>query len=292
MPDAFAHGYGLVVGVADNAVPRFALPDVAKDIVALRNVLVDPDRCAYPSEQVRMLTGADATRGAILDGLDWLADCTRGDSATESTVVIYFSGHGWRDMSTDPPTYYLIPYDVREDAVRSRALRVDDFAANVRALHARRVLVMLDCCHSGGMQVKSLESAADGYAPSAVPPQLLMPPADAGLSKGLEELSQGSGRAVLSSSQGDQSSWIRRDRRMSIFTYHVIEALLGHGQRGKGLIKGVAPPEPDPAQPPELSRAASVRVVNQADSGVAIGGNVSGSTIITGNHNRVSERRT
>jgi uncharacterized caspase-like protein len=152
MPDVFANGYALVVGVADNAVSRFALPDVAKDIIALCDVLVDPDRCAYPADQVRKLTGADATRGAILHGLDWLAECTRGNRAAESTVVIYFSGHGWRDTSTSPPTYYLIPYDVREDAVRSRALRVDDFAADVRALQARRVLVMLDCCHSGGME--------------------------------------------------------------------------------------------------------------------------------------------
>jgi uncharacterized caspase-like protein len=181
-----------------------------------------------------LLTGSDATRGAILESLEWLATCTRAEPDADTTVVIYYSGHGWRDSTTDPPTYYLIPYDVREDAIRSRALRVDDFAEELRSLQVRRLLVMLDCCHSGGMEVKSASIAAAGYEVSAVPPGLLMPDPAAASAKGLEELSQGSGWAVLSSSQGDQSSWVRRDRAMSIFTYHVIEALLGHSQPPNG----------------------------------------------------------
>ena len=52
--------------------------------------------------------------------------------------------------------------------------------------------------------------------------------------KGLESLAQGRGRAVLSSSTGEQRSYLRRDRRMSIFTYHLIEALTGHAQPQEG----------------------------------------------------------
>jgi hypothetical protein len=52
--------------------------------------------------------------------------------------------------------------------------------------------------------------------------------------KGLESLAQGRGRAVLSSSTGEQRSYLRRDRRMSIFTYHLIEALIGHAEPGEG----------------------------------------------------------
>jgi hypothetical protein len=53
-------------------------------------------------------------------------------------------------------------------------------------------------------------------------------------SKGQALLAQGSGRAVLSSSQADQLSWIRKDRAMSIFTYHLIEAFTGHAQPQQG----------------------------------------------------------
>ena len=56
-------------------------------------------------------------------------------------------------------------------------------------------------------------------------------------SKGLEQLAQGAGRAVLSSSQGEQRSYIRSDRKMSIFTYHLIEALTGHAQPAEGATE-------------------------------------------------------
>src|SRR4029450_10677956 len=108
----------------------------------------------------------------------------------------------------------------------------------VRALTPRRLFVVLDCCHSGGMDVKDLAPAALGYSSSAVPVQLLIAaekavsPADG--DKGFETLGQGAGRAVLSSSQGKQPSYIRRDRQMSIFTYALIEALTGHAQPTEG----------------------------------------------------------
>jgi hypothetical protein len=41
-------------------------------------------------------------------------------------------------------------------------------------------------------------------------------------------LKDGEGRAVLNSSTGAQSSFVRADRKMSLFTYHLIEALTGH----------------------------------------------------------------
>ena len=70
--------------------------------------------------------------------------------------MIYYTGHGWRDTASSPPAYYLIPYDVRETAVRARSLRAEDFAAEIAALQPKRLLVLLDCCHAGGMGVKEL----------------------------------------------------------------------------------------------------------------------------------------
>ena len=72
MTNQFEHGYALLIGVDQNQVPRWALPDVAKDIEALTDVLVHPERCGYPAGNVRVLTGRDATRNGILDGLAWL----------------------------------------------------------------------------------------------------------------------------------------------------------------------------------------------------------------------------
>jgi hypothetical protein len=100
---------------------------------------------------------------------------------------------------------------------------------------------VLDCCHAAGMGVKDVASALPaGYAGAALSPGALMggEKAVGGPSaKGLETLAEGHGRAVLSSSTGDQKSYLRKDRKMSIFTYHLIEALTGHAQPQEGATE-------------------------------------------------------
>jgi uncharacterized caspase-like protein len=231
MSGGFRNGYALLVGVDENHVPKWALPDVARDIEALAGVLTHPDRCAYARDNLKVITGQAATRQGILDGLDWLQGRVQADTSGDATAVVYYTGHGWRDTSAGPPQFFLVPYDVREDQVRSRALRAADFAEAVGGLRPRRLLVVLDCCHASGMEVKDLSPPPAGCVESAIAPALLMPEEEASAgpgAKGLESLARGQGRAVLSSSSGEQRSYLRRDRKMSIFTYHLIEALTGH----------------------------------------------------------------
>lgn len=223
----FDHGYALLIAVNENKTPRWSLPAVANDVQRLYQVLLHPQRCAYPPQQVRVLQGPAAGREGILDGLDWLRRRAAEDPL--ATALIYFSGHGWRAL--DDGGYYLIPYDVQERRLRYTALRAEDFAAEVRRLKAPRLLVLLDCCHAGGMGVKA--AGEETFAPSAFPAADLMagePEAFSPQAKGLESLAQGRGRAVISSSQGDQNSYLRADGQMSIFTYHLIEALTGHAR--------------------------------------------------------------
>jgi uncharacterized caspase-like protein len=241
MPEGFANGYALLIGVDENHVDRWALPDVAKDIAALEKVLTHPGRCAYAGGNVKTITGREATRQGILDGLEWLQACIQADASGSATAIVYYTGHGWRDKTADPPGFYLIPYDVREDKIRSRALRAVDFAEAVGGLKPLRLLVVLDCCHAAGMGVKDLQpSLPAGYAGAAIAPALLMEgeKAVAGPgAKGLEALAQGQGRAVLSSSTGEQRSHMRRDGQMSIFTCHLVEALTGHAQPQAGATE-------------------------------------------------------
>ena len=68
MADRFAHGYALLIGVGDD------LPMTVNDAQGLSDVLADHTRCAYPTDQVRVLTGKRATREGMLAGLDWLAE--------------------------------------------------------------------------------------------------------------------------------------------------------------------------------------------------------------------------
>ncbi len=90
------------------------------------------------------------------------------------------------------------------------------------------------------MGVKDPSTAA-GFASAAISPALLLGSATAVMTavgaKGGALLAQGAGRAVLSSSQGHQPSYMRRDGVMSIFTYHLVEALTGHAQPAAGATE-------------------------------------------------------
>jgi hypothetical protein len=244
----FSNGYALLIAVDENIVPKWSLPVVGKDVAALAQVFSHPERCAYSQDNVKVVSGKNATRQGILDGLAWLAARLAADSSGNATAVIYYSGHGWRDVSATPASYYLLPADFRENAPRLTALRAADFADAVEDLRPQRLLVILDCCHAAGMAVKGIEpggagnegaaTVAAGYVGSAIPAALFMGAGQAAapeaVSKGFDLLTQGAGRAVLSSSQGEQLSYMRKDGAMSIFTYHLIEALTGHAQPVEG----------------------------------------------------------
>lgn len=230
----FDHGYALLIGIDDSAVPDWALPAIARDVAALREVLTHPDRCAYAPEHVKTISGAAATRQGILDGLAWLADRLAADASGNATAVVYYSGHGLRRGAD----YYLLPYDVRRGQLTARSLSAADFAAAVAALTPQRLLVILDCCHAGGMGVKGDPALPPDMVGSAISPALLMGgEKGVGTAKGLEALAVGHGRAVLSSSTGEQPSHLRADGRMSIFTYHLVEALTGHAAPQEGATE-------------------------------------------------------
>jgi uncharacterized caspase-like protein len=241
MSKQFDHGYALLIGVNENEADGWALPDVAKDVKGLKGVLTHPGRCAYSEDHVKVVTEQEATRQGILGGLRWLRERIQADTSGNATAVVYYTGHGLSEGSGEPSQCYLVPYDFDEGMVELSALRATDFARAVRALKPQRLLVVLDCCHAGGMGVKGADLPA-GYVRVAIAPAVLMEGEkalgpEAKGAKGLETLAVGSGRAVLSSSTGKQRSFMRPDGKMSIFTYHLIEALTGHAQPKEGATE-------------------------------------------------------
>jgi hypothetical protein len=241
MTEPFENGYAAVIGVDENNIPNLALPTVAKDVQAVYDVLVHPERCAYKPDNVRLLKGSESTRANILAALDWLQEQANADP--NATAVLYYSGHG----AVDAGNYYLIPYDINFGSIYSDAIPAEAFNGRITATNARRLLVVFDCCHAGGVGAKNagLESLAEEgedelpISPEAFPidlpagdlPDYEGEPGEKSLGGGLEVISdllEGEGRAVLNSSTGAQKSYLRQDRTMSLFTYHFIEALTGH----------------------------------------------------------------
>jgi hypothetical protein len=214
----FTHGYALLIAVNDNLIPNYALPAVARDAAALRDVLVNPERCAYSPENVRVIQGPEASRAGIRDGIAWLKRKLSTDGRENTTALFYYTGHGAFDRQNQ--NYYLLPYDLRQPLADS-LMGAEDVAAEIETVRPQRMLVILDCCHAGGMGIKGEDLLEEsGLDKTAAPP----------LARNVVTLMQGQGRAVLSSSSATESSYVRADRSMSIFTYHLVEALSGHAQ--------------------------------------------------------------
>jgi uncharacterized caspase-like protein len=215
MPETFAHGYALLIGVGQSAWADWSLPVTVKDVEALNTVLVNPDLCGYPEPNIRLLTNSNATRQAILDNLQWLQQQAASDP--EATVVVYYSGHGWLDKIHN--RYYLVQHDIKPYNLPESALAADSFTDALRQIQAKRLLVAIDSCHAQGMA-----TAKAGEDDLELPEGFVPAPPSKGL---FDELAKGEGRAVFTSCLGLQKSWIRKDGTMSIYTYHLIEALQG-----------------------------------------------------------------
>lgn len=217
MADTFAHGYALLIGIGESAYPKLSLPVTVKDIQALHAVLIDPALCAYPNDaqHIRLLHDKDATRNAIMDGLRWLQQQSAADP--QATVIVYYSGHGWLEQTQN--RYYLLQHDIDPFDLSDSALAATEFTDALRQIQAQRLLVIIDSCHAAGMATSKA-----GQAASKLPPGFVQTAPPKGF---IDELKQGKGRVVFTSSQGEESSWVRPDGSMSVYTYHFLEALQG-----------------------------------------------------------------
>ena len=220
MTETFDHGYALLIGVGESAYSQLSLPVTVKDTQALYAALIDPDLCAYPDNEdhIRVLNDKKATRSAILDGLNWLK--TKAETDSEATVLVYYSGHGWLETSSNH--YYLLQHDIDPFNISDSALSSEDFTNALRQIQPDRLLVILDCCHAAGMATsKEGEAVALPKLPKGFTE---VSPSE---SKGLiDALKQRQGRVVFTSSKGEQKSWIK-DESSSIYTYHLLEVLQG-----------------------------------------------------------------
>lgn len=246
MSQTFNQGYALLIGVNQQSDPQLAnyqLPGVAKDIIELEKVIRHPERCAYPKENVRILLGKDATKQNILDGLDWLENQIHLDPLDNATALIYFSGHGFVTPDQQEK-FYLIPYDANTSSPAKlfrTAIQDHEWAQEIAEITAKRMLLILDCCHAGSTLAKDsskekkrskeeTEEDPDGPAPRTVDSK----PLPIQLGTRWEGFQLSNGRAVLRSSRSSEKSYMRPGNDMSLFTYHLIEALTGHANHRPG----------------------------------------------------------
>lgn len=228
------NAHALLIGVGRCEYPKWSLPVTTLDVQELHRVLVDPNLCGYPKEQIRILSDEEATRDGIIAAMDELARNAEEDP--EATFLVYYSGHGWRQSGEDGEHYFLIPHDVRPFDLAPSALSADDFIQGLRSLRGKRVLVMIDTCHASAM------ADAKNLVMDAIPQGFAQEPLPKALVEALvEELSAGEGRAVFLSCGEAQKSWILPgEGSLSIFTHHLLAALKGAGSAPKDRLVTVS----------------------------------------------------
>lgn len=137
--------------------------------------------------------GLEAVRGAL--------DRTLGAATEEDVVLLGFAGHGTRD-------HRLVLADSRIDDLPATTLDMDELAARFRATRARAVLLLMDCCFSGGAPARVIDGG--------------MRPRDVGVPLGSVA---GRGRVLLAASAADEPALEDPRSRRGLLTGAVIEAL-------------------------------------------------------------------
>ena len=216
--NVYANAYALIIGVgAYHHINR--LHKTTTDAQDLHAVLRQQ---GYPASNVVMLLDDEATKFAISDKFDWLARRTDPDS----TVLIFFAGHGAQRVGGFEPGEYLCPVEADWYNLRNTTISKDELTTALGAIPSERLVVLLDACHSGGM----------GQARGALAMQ--------GLKEGLSEqtysqLSAGEGRVVIASCRPDEVSWELDDMRNGLFSHYLLAGLRGEAADRDGAVRAL-----------------------------------------------------
>ncbi|MHB8105395.1 MAG: caspase family protein [Dehalococcoidales bacterium] len=133
--------WGVFVGLAD--YQNFYGPTYSDDNARELSQDLSP---AWGSSHVRLLTNSQATKSAVLTGIDWLADNTGPDD----TAFFYFSGFG-------DSRGYVLPYDSLTSSY-ANDISTTDLANAFQSVRAGKIVIMLQCSFAG-----AFENALAGY---------------------------------------------------------------------------------------------------------------------------------
>jgi hypothetical protein len=172
----------LLVGIDEYAAAAGAhafgpLAGPVNDVARARDLLVT--RFGFDPADIVTLLGEQATHEAIVRTFERHLIARAGP---DTRVLFWFSGHGSRipdgskldraprDFGDDPFDDTLVAYDSRAvDATGGYDLTDDELHSLLAALPSRNVVVVTDCCHSGGVlrgaRAPGVREATAGTAP-------------------------------------------------------------------------------------------------------------------------------
>ncbi|WP_295581352.1 caspase family protein [uncultured Lamprocystis sp.] len=139
----------LLVGINDYPDPAARLDGCVNDVFLMSAVLQE---CRFAPDQIRICLNDRASAQGIRDRLSWLV----ADAHPHDELVFFYSGHGAQlatygaSDAVDHKDETLVPYDF--DWTPERSV-IDDqiFALYSQLPYDTRLVMIFDCCHSGGI---------------------------------------------------------------------------------------------------------------------------------------------
>lgn len=205
--------WALVVGINEFKSQNIKPLSVAtSDADSFAELLRDPAVGRFPKDHVRVLEDSQATLVDLRKSLNWLAESAKADDL----VVIFISTHGSAREADTANVNYVLAYDTdvsTRDDLYATALPMVEVSNVIRSrVRALRAVVFLDTCHSG--------AASENLRDASVS------------SNTLDQIREGFGRAIISSSTANQASQESKALGHGYFTYHLLRAL----KQEKGMV--------------------------------------------------------
>ncbi|AFZ16742.1 caspase, EACC1-associated type [Allocoleopsis franciscana] len=190
----------LLIGVSEYEQGLNSLLAAAKDIEAMRDVLLDPGIGGFTKPNITVLKNPE--RQTMEEAIYSLFAGRHKDDL----LLLFFSGHGIKD---DLGNLYLATRRTRKS---SNGELISPTAVAARFVHdcmsrsrSKRQIVILDCCFSGAF-AEGLSAKDDGTI-------------------NIREQLGGEGRAVLTSSSSTQYSFEQEGEELSLYTRFLIEGM-------------------------------------------------------------------
>lgn len=203
-----ADKWALVVGISRFADPTISLNFASKDAQDFANFLTKEAR--FAPDHVRVLLDEEATRENILAELGdkWLPRVAQ----PEDLVVIYISSHGSPSTVDVEGLNYLVAHNTNKNSLYATGIPIQELARIIKQrVHAQRVMVILDACHSGAAKTAEKGLIRKGNYDA-------------------DEVMNGTGQLVICSSGPSEVSWEGKNYQNGVFTKHLIDSLKLRGE--------------------------------------------------------------
>jgi len=201
--------YAVIIGIGkyqDKKIPP--LKYATADAQAIYDILTNPNYGTVPRDHVKLLLDEKATERKIESAIGkWL----KRKSSKKDTVTIFFAGHG---APEDKETYW-VTHDAEIDDLYSTALNNNRIVEMLDRVRAKKMVVFLDSCYSAATVNRTDKTRA--LSRVKIP----------------YDKFKGEGRAIITSSTGEEQSLELDKFGHGVFSYYLVKALKGEADKNK-----------------------------------------------------------